>query len=312
MSQVSPQRIKALVFEIRQLLPEQSNVALAKLLDVTPAAISKWTKGKTSDLKEETKAQIVSVLGCPREALDEFLTGARSWDELKAACSMEAIRSLGEEEAAASKESFFKRIEQLSLGEAIDALQAIAQRLTTLSADANSHRRQEILKIVETLSTVLDVDFLVQLGERVQMQLADRLKTLEERMQRLGLLEYRPHQHNPLFRKLEEYRLDAGLSREGLAHQLYEKSGGRFDRDRAAAIAAGTALPDNGEVLWVGCLLKNRTDEFYTHDELLALRAGDVDFFSGDRLSTEEDARLEEPQKTSDRDLEARGGNGIK
>ncbi|MCT7957232.1 hypothetical protein [Laspinema palackyanum] len=293
---------------MRQLLPEQSNVALARVLGLTPAAISKWTKGKTNTLKEETKARIVSLLGCPQASLEEFLSGALSWDEFEATCSSESIHELNQEEPAASKESFFKRIDQLTWLEAVEALQAIVKRLTTLQTEMSLHGPRPIVEVVEALASLLDIDSLMQMTERVKTMLGDRISALDRRMQELGLLESRPFEHNPLFRKLEEYRLEAGLSREQLSEQLYLKSGGRFDKQTAAAIAAGKLLPDNGEVLWVGCLLKNDRGEFYSHDELLALRAGNVDFFSGNRSQEEPD----EPALECDRDLEAKGDNGIK
>lgn len=292
-------------------LPLQLRFELLVLLH----EFSKWTTGKTSNLKEETKAQIASLLGCPGEALDRFLGGELSWDELKASCSLEAIDRLGKEEAATSEESFFKRIEQLTLVEALEALQAISQRLSALQADANSHRQQDMVELIEVLASWLNVDFLMQLGERVQTLLGLRLNALEKRMQELGWLESRPHQHNPLFRKLEKYRLEAGLSREQLAHQLHEKSGGQFDSHRATAIATGKYLPDNGEVLWLGGLLKNPQGQLYTHDELLALRAGELEFFRATRRpprTTTEDARSQDPPSECDRDLQARGGNKIK
>ncbi|MCT7968400.1 hypothetical protein NG799_19000 [Laspinema sp. D1] len=304
MSQVNSQQIKILAFEMRQLLPEQSNVALARVLGLTPAAISKWTKGKTSALKEETKTRIVSLLGCPQASLEEFLSGALSWDEFEATCSSESIHELNQEEPAASKESFFRRIDQLTWLEAVEALQAILKRLTTLKTEMTRHGPRDIVEVVEALTSLLDLDSVMQVGERVKILLGDRITSLERRMQELGLLESRPFQHNPLFRKLEEYRLEAGLSREQLSEQLYLKSGGRFDKQTAAAIAAGKLLPDNGEVLWVGCLLRNPQGEFYSHDELLALRAGNVDFFSASRSPEEPDEPIQ--------DLEAKGGNGIK
>ncbi|WP_368012588.1 hypothetical protein [Laspinema palackyanum] len=279
-------------------------MALARVLGLTPAAISKWTKGKTSTLKEETKARIVSLLGCPQASLEEFLSGVLSWDEFEATCSSQLIDELNQEEPAASKESFFKRIDQLTWLEAVEALQAIVKRLTTLQTEMSLHGPRPMVEVVEALASLLDIDSLMQMTERVKTMLGDRISALDRRMQELGLLESRPFEHNPLFRKLEEYRLEAGLSREQLSEQLYLKSGGRFDKQTAAAIAAGKLLPDNGEALWVGCLLKNAQGEFYSHDELLALRAGNVDFFSASRPPEEPDEPIE--------DLGAKGGNGIK